>query len=189
MATFKLFHTHCSECGTPFKDTINWPRECRACEAVKFNNPIPVAIVLQPVEMEMENGSFSTGLAVARRAIEPGRGKWALIGGFMENTDPSAEDAAIREFGEETALKVASRPRVVYTKTTVTGQLLCICVIDKPLSVEEYNKGQCCPENMELDILWEPKGKDIAFPFHQEAIDRWFNHEFYNEFYEDEEIG
>jgi bifunctional NMN adenylyltransferase/nudix hydrolase len=42
-----------------------------------------------------------------RRRAEPGRGLWALPGGYVNaNTDKSVEDAAIRELREETGIKV-----------------------------------------------------------------------------------
>ena len=42
-----------------------------------------------------------------RRRAEPGRGLWALPGGYVNaNTDRSVEDAAIRELREETGIKV-----------------------------------------------------------------------------------
>jgi bifunctional NMN adenylyltransferase/nudix hydrolase len=42
-----------------------------------------------------------------RRRAEPGRGLWALPGGYVNaNTDKSVEDAAIRELREETMIKV-----------------------------------------------------------------------------------
>jgi bifunctional NMN adenylyltransferase/nudix hydrolase len=45
-------------------------------------------------------------LMIKRRA-EPGKGLWALPGGYVNaNTDKSVEDAAIRELREETMIKV-----------------------------------------------------------------------------------
>ena len=42
-----------------------------------------------------------------RRRAEPGKGLWALPGGYVNaNTDKSVEDAAIRELREETVIKV-----------------------------------------------------------------------------------
>jgi bifunctional NMN adenylyltransferase/nudix hydrolase len=42
-----------------------------------------------------------------KRRAEPGKGLWALPGGYVNaNTDKSVEDAAIRELREETMIKV-----------------------------------------------------------------------------------
>ncbi|MFZ0545629.1 MAG: NUDIX domain-containing protein, partial [Candidatus Promineifilaceae bacterium] len=68
-------NTHCSYCGRPFSPDQPWPRTCSHCHNTTFVNPIPVAVLLQPVGEK---------LLVVRRGIEPGNGKLALPGGFME---------------------------------------------------------------------------------------------------------
>jgi bifunctional NMN adenylyltransferase/nudix hydrolase len=46
-------------------------------------------------------------ILMIRRRAEPGRGLWALPGGYVNaRTDKSVEDAAIRELREETMIKV-----------------------------------------------------------------------------------
>ena len=46
-------------------------------------------------------------ILMIRRRAEPGKGLWALPGGYVNaNTDKSVEDAAIRELREETLIKV-----------------------------------------------------------------------------------
>jgi len=40
---------------------------------------------------------------ITKRAVEPGRGKWSLPGGFME-IDETPEECALRELFEETGL-------------------------------------------------------------------------------------
>lgn len=46
-------------------------------------------------------------ILMIRRRAEPGKGLWALPGGYVNaNTDKSVEDAAIRELREETMIKV-----------------------------------------------------------------------------------
>jgi len=61
-----------------------------------------------PIFVTSDAVVFCSGhvLMIKRRA-EPGRGLWALPGGFVNaNTDKSVEDAAIRELREETGIKV-----------------------------------------------------------------------------------
>lgn len=41
-----------------------------------------------------------------QRAKAPGKGLWALPGGFVNASDPSIEDAMLRELKEETNIKV-----------------------------------------------------------------------------------
>lgn len=49
----------------------------------------------------------SAHVLMIKRRAEPGKGLWALPGGYVNaNTDKSVEDAAIRELREETMIKV-----------------------------------------------------------------------------------
>lgn len=58
-----------------------------------------------------------------KRRSEPGRGLWALPGGFVNaNTDKSVEDAAIRELREETGIKVPA--------PVLRGSIICSKVFD-----------------------------------------------------------
>ncbi len=172
--------THCSECGLPYQE-LAWPRSCQ-CGDMKWQNPIPVVVILQPVVREEENGSHSTGLVIARRAIEPGLGKWSLIAGYMDPDDPSLETAAQREFREETSLELMSRPRMVASATSHRLRVLVTCLIDEPMPYEMFLKGRPCKENFELGVMWdtsfEAKTYDIAFPLHTDMIERWFKNRY-----------
>ena len=71
--------TFCNYCGTRYAQTASYPRTCATCGAQVWSNPIPVAVALVPVD---------DGLLVVRRAIPPGVGKLALVGGFVEDHEP-----------------------------------------------------------------------------------------------------
>jgi NADH pyrophosphatase NudC (nudix superfamily) len=68
-------HSHCSYCGHPFGVDQLWPRRCPQCEQTSFRNPLPVAVVLVPVD---------GGVLTVRRTIEPKFGWLALPGGYIE---------------------------------------------------------------------------------------------------------
>src|SRR5262249_44138128 len=71
-------------------------RVCRACGFIDYGNPKPCVAVL--VE---EAGRVLLG----RRAVEPAKGAWDILGGFIDAGE-SAEEAVHRELREETGLQV-----------------------------------------------------------------------------------
>src|SRR5512135_344187 len=89
-------HSHCSYCGHPFEADQAWPRLCAACGNTSFVNPLPVSVVLLPVD---------DGLLVVRRNIEPQRGRLALPGGYI-NRGESWQQAGARELFEETGIVI-----------------------------------------------------------------------------------
>ena len=91
--------TFCPICGHSLGEREEGGRIRQACENcgyVHYVNPVPAVGIL----IEMDGG-----LVLIRRANPPHRGEWTLPSGFIE-ADESAEEAAIREAGEETGLRV-----------------------------------------------------------------------------------
>lgn len=93
---------YCSRCGTTLQ--LGRPpgdeRErlaCPACGLVAYVNPRLVVTTLPVTE--------AGEILLIRRGIEPGRGRWAQPGGFLE-VDETVTEAAIRETFEETGLVV-----------------------------------------------------------------------------------
>src|SRR5438874_1760584 len=101
-------HSFCHFCGTALP-AGPYPRTCTGCGAQIWANPIPVAVALVPI---------GGGLLVIRRAIQPGLGKLALPGGFVEEHETWQQGAA-REVLEETgiAIDAASLEPFWYTST------------------------------------------------------------------------
>lgn len=87
----------CSACGQPLLVDENWPKKCPSCERQHFRNPIPVSVVLIPVE--------GGGVVTIRRAIPPAVGKLALPGGFV-NWGETWQQAGAREVREELGMQV-----------------------------------------------------------------------------------
>lgn len=91
--------TFCPICGHALGEREEGGRIRQACENcgyVHYVNPVPAVGIL----IEMDGG-----LVLIRRANPPHQGEWTLPSGFIE-ADESAEEAAIREAGEETGLTV-----------------------------------------------------------------------------------
>ena len=74
--------------------------ECAACGFVSYANSAPTASAL------VEDAAGR--LLLARRAIEPYRGKWDIPGGFLEEGEHPVE-ALRRELREETGLEIEPR--------------------------------------------------------------------------------
>ena len=92
----------CSNCGSAlqFGAIAGEDRDrlsCPACGHIAYVNPRLVVTVF-PVTDAGE-------LVLLRRGIEPGLGRWAQPGGFLE-VDETVHEAAIRETQEETGLHI-----------------------------------------------------------------------------------
>jgi len=99
-------HSHCSYCGQPFDPAQPWPRTCAACYNISFLNPLPVAVVVQPV-VQSDQEPDEVSLLLIQRAIQPRRGKWALPGGYIDRGE-RWQEAAVRELYEETGIRTAA---------------------------------------------------------------------------------
>jgi ADP-ribose pyrophosphatase YjhB (NUDIX family) len=93
---------YCSSCGASlqFGSVVGEDRDrlsCPECGHIAYVNPRLVVTTLPITE--------SGELVLLRRGIEPGRGRWAQPGGFLE-IDETVHQAAIRETREETGLLV-----------------------------------------------------------------------------------
>ncbi len=163
--------THCSHCGTKFV-SLDWPRPCISCKQLTFRNPTPVVIVLHPV---VRGGDV--GAIIAQRAIEPAIGQWSLISGYMDIGE-TTEEAAMREFLEETSLPVEETP-VYQTSLRNDHGLIMLCfIVPKPMSFDRFLTGKPCPENYQLGVRWKSQPIDLAFPLQSEFTDRWMAGEY-----------
>ena len=93
---------------TEFKSTPEYEQIIREREFVINYKKQYASLPYPPIFSTADSIVIQSGhvLMVKRRA-EPGKGLWALPGGYVNaNTDKSVEDAAIRELREETQIKV-----------------------------------------------------------------------------------
>ncbi len=85
----------CPLCGSPALSRERGFLECGGCGHRDFNNPVTAVAVFITDE--------SDRVLLIRRARDPGLGKWAPPGGFVDAGE-TLEHAAIREVTEETSV-------------------------------------------------------------------------------------
>lgn len=89
---------HCTACGQETTARTDGHLECPACGHVDYQNPAPA------VGVAILRG---TEVLLARRAREPKKDQWDLIGGFMEPGETGVQ-AVSRELAEETDMTLRS---------------------------------------------------------------------------------
>lgn len=157
-----LDYRFCPKCGGSFQRKSLKRLEparlvCQSCEFIYFENPQIAAGTL----FELEGN-----IILARRAIEPGYGKWVFPGGFVDRGE-TVHEAAIRETREEVNVVVSVRSLldvfsytaapvvvVVYAADIVSGDLR---AADESLEVQGFAPA---------DIPWS----ELAFPSTRDAL-------------------
>jgi ADP-ribose pyrophosphatase YjhB (NUDIX family) len=158
-------HAFCGACGEKFAPAGQpFPRRCDRCDMVTYVNPIPVAVLLVPV---------GDGLLAIRRSIEPGRGKLALPGGFID-VGETWQAAAVRELREETGIIMAEDSVRLFAVHSAPEGILLLFGAVPPLETEDALQSfAATPETEELTVVRGPI--ELAFPFHTRVIRDWFS--------------
>lgn len=156
-------NSHCSYCGARFDPAAPWPRRCASCGNTSYLNPLPVAVVLLPVD---------DGLLAIRRAIPP-VGKLALPGGFIDAGE-SWQHAAARELREETGFEIdPGTLREARVLSAPDGTLL-VFGLAPPLASATLPPFTPSAETSECVVLRAPDG-EMAFPLHAQVVREYFS--------------
>lgn len=162
-----LKDAYCSYCGHIY-ESLNWPRYCINCHNISFRNPIPVAVVIQPID---------EGLLLVKRGIEPQIGKWALPGGYVDFGE-SWQEAAVREMREETGLEISEADLSLLDVLPSSNRVTMLIFGQAPrLSASQLDGFSPNEEVSELMICRLPdiSSVDFAFSLHKEIGSQWFN--------------
>lgn len=156
---------HCPWCGERFAPRQKWPRTCRGCGQVSFLNPLPVAVVILPVD---------EGLLAVRRTIEPGLGELALPGGYV-STGETWQEGAAREIFEETGIRIDPGEVEVFRVATSPEELDKIVVfgLARPRrsgDLPEFAANEEAGERVVID-----RATRLAFSLHEEVARAFFD--------------
>jgi len=152
----------CSFCGTRFPVAEVWPVTCRSCGNTSYINPLPVVVLLVPVEK---------GLVVARRNIEPQTGTLVLPGGYLDIGE-TWQEGAQRELYEETGIQISAEEITLYDVSNGLDNTLVISGLaaGQPLScLQPFSS----TETQEIALIEEPV--KLGFPLHDLLVRRYFS--------------
>jgi len=153
---------YCIKCGGVLeaKEIDSRSRQvCRQCGSVHYRNPLPVVVGV----LSRDDGK----ILLIRRGIDPGKGKWALPGGFMEE-DESPQEAVLREIEEEIGIKeeLAGLIGVYKSKSELYGPVV---IIGYKITFQSriYSPGK---EVSEVKSFPKNHLPPLAFSSHREII-------------------
>ena len=154
-------NSHCSFCGTRFPATTSWPRTCCACGNKTYLNPLPVVVVLLPV---------NNGLVVIRRNIDPRKGTLTLPGGYLDLGE-TWQVGAKREVLEETGIDITGSEVSLYDVQNGLDDTLVIFGLaarQKNAVLQPFRSA----ETQEVALIEGPI--ELGFPMHTEVVKRFF---------------
>lgn len=162
-------HAHCGYCGQRFADGQPWPRRCRRCRYESYLNPLPVVLLLLPVQRSRRDEP--DGLLVIRRNMAPHVGRLALPGGYLEFHETWQAGAA-RELYEEAGIRLSENTIREFRVRSADGGLILIFGLADPIDEEQLPPFSQNAEVSERVILSEPT--ELAFPLHSQAVQDYF---------------
>ena len=155
-------NNHCSYCGNAFAVDQPWPRRCAHCGNMTFRNPLPVAVVIQPVD---------DGVLTVRRTIQPRSGWLALPGGYIEFGE-SWQAAGARELWEEAGVTIDPSSLHEIRVFSAPDNTLIIVALAPPMTNAQLADFVITEEASERFIVRTPQ--ELAFPLHTEVVADYF---------------
>ncbi|WP_204450984.1 NUDIX domain-containing protein [Actinokineospora baliensis] len=154
-------NSHCSFCGNRYPDGLPWPRRCASCGQTSYLNPVPVAVLLLPVD---------DGLLVVRRDIEPK--ELALPGGFIDHGE-SWQAAAAREAKEEAGVGVDPDGITLFDVLSAPDGTLLVFGLAPATTEAALPPSAPTDETTGWELVHAPV--QLAFPLHTKVVRAYFD--------------
>jgi len=160
---------YCPRCAAKNKEIGSVPFRCDECGFANFFGPVAAVGGL----ITNDKGQ----LLLVRRAVDPGKGKWGLPGGFVDR-DETIEDALEREVYEETKLVIASRELLMTHPNGYRYGGIIVSVIDMFFLCKVSTEDKIHLDRKELsECRWVDSDSELfeqmAFESNRIAIERW----------------
>lgn len=164
-------HSFCSFCGERFAPQVGWPRPCANCGGVTYRNPLPVGVLIQPIEMS----AGGQAVVLVRRAIQPQSGRLALPGGFLE-VGETWQAGAARELYEETGITAVVAGIEIFQAYTApdANSTLLLFGLAPPLRQADLPPFHPSEEVKEVVLVSALPPEGLAFPLHTQALQAYF---------------
>ena len=152
---------YCPYCTTPIEPRDIGGRErpfCPGCNSAFFEDPkLAVAVVIE------QDGE----IALQRRTIDPGAGRWTFPSGFVDRGE-QVEAAAVREAWEEVGLQV--RLDHFLGLYSSPGQTVVLAVY---VATPESGYLRSLDENDAVGFFSPDRLPELAFPNDRAIIETW----------------
>ena len=155
----------CSSCGSLNQKTFidgNNRYNCTVCGTIHYENPKPTTSMIC-----VKNDCILLG----RRAFNPAKGKWGLIGGFMELNE-NLYDSARRELMEETNL-MGEPIKIIDTYSHFNSLFGDILIIGIEMKINDWSTLKAGDDVSEAKFFKLNKLPNLAFDSHKKIIESY----------------
>lgn len=160
----------CNYCGSPLIKKNIYPKRCEVCDIQIWDSVPSASVGLVPV---LSTSNNSVKVLLIKRNIDPGKGCWAMPGGYIDRGE-TWQEALTREVKEETGIDVTPCRLVDVFTSQINGNII-IFGLTNPIMDNKINKSFKDKQNEVQGVIAHPITQEIilAFSTQQRALDKF----------------